>query len=554
MRSRLGVLAAAAVAAGLTMGGLAPPAGAATEATVYAAPAGTGADCSSTAPCSLASAVAQANAGSGDTVVLAGGTYTGVDLTLTASMSLTAAPGAHPVLTGTGVNAANVIGVEAATVSVSGLTITGGQSGIETFPGAGSLTVSGSTLSGNSIGIEASTNVTVTGSTMVANVASGLALLGPPGTTASVTNSTITGNPTDGIDVDSDGALLTVVGTTFSDNGVYGLALEGDSDVSVGSSVFAGNADKGCASNSRSSVTDAGFNVESGNTCGFGSTSVTGVGDAAIGLGPLAANGSDGPQTQAIGTGSAAFLAVPASSNLCPKTDERGLPRPGAGTASCDAGAYELQRAAVTLTQGSPTSGTVAAGTAFAGQLAVTGALGAVTYTTTSPAGPVTVSASGAITAPASTPAGVYQLAGTVTDPAGDTGSWSFTLAVTSPGPARADLSLTLTAPAQVHPGSQATVTITVRNAGLSAAARTGTALLIPRGWTLASPGSGTLIGRQLLTFTTASVAAKGSVTYTITLTAPAAKGLALLPAATASVTADPSYRNNVALALTQVR
>ena len=553
MRGGLGVLAAVAVAAGLTMGGLAPSAGAATGATVYAAPAGTGADCSSTAPCSLASAVAQANADSGDTVVLADGTYTGVDLTLTASMSLTAAPGAHPVLTGTDEETANVVSVKAGTVSVSGLTITGGRSGIEIFPDAGSLTVSGSTLRGNSTGIEASTSVSVTGSTMVANVASGLDLLGTSGMTASVTNSTITGNPADGIDVDGTGALLTVAGTTFSDNGQYGLAVGGDSDVSVGSSVFAGNANKGCVS-IRPSVTDAGFNVESGNTCGFGSTSVTGVGDAAIGLGPLAPNGSDGPQTQAIGTGSAAFLAVPASSGLCQKTDERGLPRPGAGTASCDAGAYELQRAAVTLTQGSPTSGTVAAGTAFTGQLAVTGALGAVTYTTTSPAGPVTVSASGAIAAPASTPAGVYQLAGTVTDPVGDTGSWSFTLAVTSPGPARADLSLTLGAPAQVHPGSQATVTITVRNAGPSAAARTGTALLIPRGWTVASPGGGTLIGRQLLTFTTAAVAAKGSVTYTIILTAPAAKGLALLPAATASVTTDSSYRNNVALVLTQVR
>lgn len=545
------MLAAVAVAAGLTMGGLAPPAGAATGATVYAAPAGTGADCSSTAPCSLASAVSQANTDSGDTVVLADGTYTGVDLTLTASMSLTAASGAHPVLTGTGEETANVVSVEAGTVSVSGLTITGGQSGIETFPGAGSLTVSGSTLRGNSTGIEASTSVSVTGSTMAANVGAGLDLPGVSGITASVTNSTITGTDGEGIAVDGEGARLTVIGTTISDNAGSGIVASGDPGISVGSSVFAGNA-AGCAL--RLPPTDAGFNVESGNSCDFGSTSVTGVGDAAIGLGPLAANGSDGPQTQAIGTGSAAFLAVPASSNLCQKTDERDLPRPGAGSASCDAGAYELQRAAVTLTQGSPTSGTVPAGTAFAGQLAVTGALGAVTYTTTSPAGPVTVSASGAITAPASTPAGVYQLAGTVTDPAGDTGSWSFTLAVTSPGPARADLSLTLAAPAQVHPGSQATVTITVRNAGPSAAARTGTALLIPRGWTLASPGGGILVGRQLLTFSAASVPAKGSVTYTITLTAPAAKGLALLPAATASVTTDPSYRNNVALALAQVR
>jgi hypothetical protein len=553
MRSGLGVLAAVAVAAGLTMGGLAPPAGAATGATVYAAPAGTGADCSSPAPCSLASAVAQANADSGDTVVLAGGTYTGVDLTLTASMSLTAAPGAHPVLTGTGTTGA-VIEADAGAVSVSGLTVTGGGIGIVSFHPAGPLTITGSTITGaNGQGIEADTSVAVTGSTIAGSGAEGLALEDQsPGATASVTDSTITGNHAVGIKIFKAGPLLTVVGSTISDNDEYGLDLSGDSASSIGSSVIAGNGIANCTG-PPPNMSDAGFNVESGHSCGFGSTSVTGVGDAAIGLGPLAANGSDGPQTQAIGTGSAAFLAVPVSSGLCPKTDERGLPRPGAGTASCDAGAYELQRAAVTLTQGSPTSGTVAAGTAFAGQLAVTGALGAVTYTTTSPAGPVTVSASGAITAPASTPAGVYQLAGIVTDPVGDTGSWSFTLAVTSPGPARADLSVTLGAPVQVHPGSQATVTITVRNAGPSAAARTGTALLIPRGWTVASPGGGTLIGRQLLTFTIASVAAKGSVTYTITLTAPAAKGLALLPVATASVTTDPSYRNNVALALTQV-
>jgi Domain of unknown function DUF11 len=309
------------------------------------------------------------------------------------------------------------------------------------------------------------------------------------------------------------GGSLTTIGVTLADNGQLGVdefSPFSHAAVSLGSSVIAGNG-RGCVTNSP--PTDAGFNVESDNSCGLGPKSVTGVGDAAVGLGALAANGSDGPQTQAIGTGSAAFLAVPVSSGRCPKTDERGLPRPGAGTAACDAGAYELQRAAATLTQGSPTSGTVTAGSAFAGQLA-----------------------------------------GTVTDPAGDTGSWSFTLAVTSPGPARADLSLTLAAPAQVHPGAPAAITLTVRNAGPSAAGRTGTALLIPRGWTVTSPGGGTLIGRQLLTFTATSVPAKGSVTYTVILTAPAAKSLVLLPAATASVTADPSYRNNAALALTRVR
>jgi hypothetical protein len=127
-------------------------------------------------------------------------------------------------------------------------------------------------------------------------------------------------------------------------------------------------------------------------------------------------------------------------------------------------------------------------------------------------------------------------------------------LSVTSTGPARADLSLSLTAPAHASPGGAVTVTLTVRNAGPSAAARTGTALLIPRGWTVTSPGGGTVVGRQLLTFTAAAVPAGSSVTYTVTLTAPAAAGRAALAAAAASITRDPSYRNNVAAALIQIR
>jgi parallel beta helix pectate lyase-like protein/uncharacterized protein DUF11 len=552
MRRALSGLAVAVVAGGLMAGGLAGPAAAADGATVYAAPAGAGSDCSAAAPCSLDSAVGQANAASGDTVVLADGSYSGVALRLQASMSLTAAPGTHPVLHGDGTDA--VVEAAAGTVSVSGLTVMGGAIGIGAATTAGPLTVTGSTMSGNSsYGLEAETSTTVAGSTIAANGVTGLTVGPVDGPAISVTNTTITGNNT-GIELSKGSASVTLTGVTISGNSQLGLEEEGTGpsgdSVRLGSSLITGNG-TGCFFDR--TPADAGSNVESDDSCGLGSTSRVGVGDAAIGLGPLAANGSAGPQTQAIGPSSAAYQLVPAGSALCPAADERGVPRPGSGTTGCDAGAYEYH-APLALTQAAPTSGTVTAGTAFAAQLAVTGATGAVTYTTASPAGPVTVSPSGAITAPASVPAGVYQLAGTVTDPAGDTGSWSFTLAVTSPGPARADLSLTLAAPAQVHPGSQATVTITVRNTGPSAAARTGTALLIPRGWTVVSPGGGTLIGRPLLTFTAASVPPKGSVTYTVILTAPAAKGLALLPAATASVTADPSYRNNVTLALTQVR
>jgi hypothetical protein len=86
------------------------------------------------------------------------------------------------------------------------------------------------------------------------------------------------------------------------------------------------------------------------------------------------------------------------------------------------------------------------------------------------------------------------------------------------------------------------TVTVTVANAGPSAAVKTGTALLIPPGWTVARAGGGTVIGRQFITFTDASLAADGTITYTVTLTAPAAKGRALLAAAVASTVQRPRH------------
>jgi hypothetical protein len=399
MRRGLGVLAATALAAGLMAGGLAPPAHAATGVTVYADPAGAGTACTAAAPCPLSAAVAQANGDSGDTVLLAGGTYTSVALQLEASMTLAAAPGAHPVLQGQGQDF-NVVEVDAGTVTVSGLTVTAGDAGIQADDAAGPLTVTGSTIIGNSDpGIQSFGSVTVTGSTLAANSAG----LSVAEATLSVTNTTITGNDI-GLIV-GDESSASVVGATISDNGQYGVFVNsgpGANEVSLGSSLITGNGIAGCTPDSPPN--DAGYNVESDNSCGLGSTSRTGVTDAAIGLGPLAANGSDGPQTQAIGPSSAAFHIVPAGAPSCPGADERGAPRPGAGTA-CDAGAFEYQ--AVTLAQAAPTSGTVAQGTAFSGQLAVTGAAGTVSYATTSPAGPVTVSPAGVITAPASTPAGV---------------------------------------------------------------------------------------------------------------------------------------------------
>jgi len=133
MRRGLKVVVLAVLAGIMGMAGIAGMPGvarAATGATLYASPAGTG-DCSSAAAaCSLQAAVTEANGDTGDTVVLAGGTYTGVALTLNASMSLVAAPGAGIVGNGSG------------------------------------LTVTASTIEGNGEGISTSSPATVTESTL----------------------------------------------------------------------------------------------------------------------------------------------------------------------------------------------------------------------------------------------------------------------------------------------------------------------------------------------------------------------------------------------------
>jgi parallel beta-helix repeat protein len=82
-----------------------------------------------------------------------------------------------------------------------------------------------------------------------------------------------------------------------------------------------------------------------------------------------------------------------------------------------------------------PTSGTTVSGTPFAGQLSSSGATGAVTYAQSGGAPNVNVSASGAISAPGTLAPGTYASSGSAADGHGDSGTWSFTLTVTSPPP-----------------------------------------------------------------------------------------------------------------------
>ncbi len=89
-------------------------------------------------------------------------------------------------------------------------------------------------------------------------------------------------------------------------------------------------------------------------------------------------------------------------------------------------------RSAITLEQGAPTSATVSGQGGYTGQLTVTNATGAVTYTEASSAHStqVVVSSTGAISAATSLAPGIYAVGGTDADAAGDRGAWTFTLTV----------------------------------------------------------------------------------------------------------------------------
>jgi hypothetical protein len=108
----------------------------------------------------------------------------------------------------------------------------------------------------------------------------------------------------------------------------------------------------------------------------------------------------------------------------------------GAGTARDSLGdtgtwSFTLTVKANKLTQVDLTKATTTTGKPFTGQLKVSGSHGTVTYAQTeADVQTLTVSSSGAVSAPATLAAGTYKTTGTTRDSLGDTGTWSFTLTV----------------------------------------------------------------------------------------------------------------------------
>ncbi len=238
---------------------------------------------------------------------------------------------------------------------------------------SGTLNLSTSTFTGNSAqeggGVFNQHTATITGDTFTGNTATiygGGALLNAAGT-MTVSGSTFTGNTGPGggaIDNDTTlnisdstfngntggtnggGAIInfgptTVTQTTMAGNSApYGANILNYTGFTLRISmsiVASGQGGNNCGGGA--AVTDVGYNIDTGSTCGF-STANHSMSNTNPQLGVLANNG--GPtETMALPLGSPAVDAIPASTSGCSgTTDQRGTTRPqGTG---CDVGAYEL--------------------------------------------------------------------------------------------------------------------------------------------------------------------------------------------------------------------
>ena len=306
-------------------------------------------------------------------------------------------------------------------VTLDNVTVTGGNSYGGGITNAGTMTVTDSTISGNTASYEGGGiynnggTMTVTDSTISGNTAGsngGGGIFNYSGT-MTVADSIISGNTASydggGIYNNSSTSTMTVTDSTISDNtassngggGIYnsgGTMTVADSTISGNSSssgggiynngttTFAGSivADQTSGGNCSGSVTDAGYNLSNGTSCGFGTTSGSTSKDSVTNLDLSTTLANNGGPTETIAipgsSAAAAFISSPAtvtlggiSINLCSDTsyttssgykanlsvDQRGVSRPATG---CSAGAYQYQ-APLTVTSITPTVGSTVGGT-----------------------------------------------------------------------------------------------------------------------------------------------------------------------------------------------
>jgi uncharacterized repeat protein (TIGR01451 family) len=316
---------------------------------------------------SLRDCISAGNATSGATITVPAGTYTLTingqgenanatgDLDITAGMTIVGAGADVTIIDGGGNDRVFDVRVNAA-VMLSNLTIRNGNPGAGNDGGGvanstGPLTLTNVTISGNTArdgagiynnsGTVTLTNVTVSGNTATRN---GGGIYTNSGSVALI-NVTVSGNSA----VTSGGGLrnqsangTTLTNVTIANNsaGTGGGIYRNGGTVTLKNTIVANSTSGG---NCSGTITSAGYNLDSANTCVF-----TQPGDKINTnplLGPLQFNGG-ATFTHALLKGSPAIDAIVVS-NGYPATDQRGVTRPqdglNTGIAFADIGAFEYQ-------------------------------------------------------------------------------------------------------------------------------------------------------------------------------------------------------------------
>jgi hypothetical protein len=290
-----------------------------------------------------------------------------LDITATGAMTITG-PGAR-ALAIDGNADDRVIDMQGNTnVTLTGVTVQNGNTngdggGIQTF---GTLVLDAVTVKNNVAsyagGIDVRQteapppNLTMVNSTVTGNhgAAAGISIEGVE--TSHLTNDTISGNVNDasadeatGLEVYGTGAVadlnfVTLAGNQFTASGTpgslpaAGLGVYNGGLANVHNSLLSANQPQNCAvETDNGTITDQGYNLDSGSTCGFS----TGSHDFVSGNPMLQALANNGGQTDtmALGSGSQALDSADPS---CPPpaADQRGTTRPQGS--ACDMGAFEL--------------------------------------------------------------------------------------------------------------------------------------------------------------------------------------------------------------------
>ena len=364
------------------------------------------------------------------------------------------------------------------TLVVKGSTFTGNQSPAVSgtsggaIASSGQLTIATSTFSDNVAmeggGVFSENTTSITTTTFTNNTATiygGGGIVSAAGTTT-ISASTFIGNTGPGGGAIDNDATLIVSDTTFygntgggngggaiqnfgtatvtsstlsNNNSQYGANIHnyGTSTLTISASIVAnGVSGSNC---SGAPIVDGGYNVDTGSSCGFSSTTQS-MSNTQPQLEALASNG--GPtKTMALPAASPAVNAIPASLTGCTgSTDQRGVARPqGSG---CDVGAYEVVSSSGDTTPPTKPTG-LHATSVTANAVALSwnrstdnvGVTGYTVYRNGSAIGSTGGPAATAFTDTTAAPATAYSYAVDAFDGSGNHSARSATLAVTTPAP-----------------------------------------------------------------------------------------------------------------------